>query len=180
MKTELGLPKFVTLAWVLWPAILTLILPNATREFFWHAIDQYIYRPPSVRNITSYWLKDSSAWRRIYIELWFLNSIFIALIYIKWMKNNADDLNKIDNGMTFKKLLLLGFTGLVISLTFYSPITFDPRRELTEKLRFLIFNDLGLTILTPSLFIGASCSSIIAFSYLLAAGQRIIKPTKIT
>lgn len=162
--------KTVIVLWITWPALCAALISNETKDFLEYVLKHYFLYPPSIDNITNYWLADGALWQRIYVKTWCINGYILMVMHIfyllfidqsKWL----EDAQK--KSVTI--LLIMGIFSIFMSLGFYLGWFFSTEKPLTQKAAVILTNDIGLVLLFPLVWSGTSIFFIsgIAFLYIV-------------
>ncbi len=112
--------KTVIVLWITWPALCAALISNEAKDFLEYVLKHYFLYPPSIDNITNYWLADGALWQRIYVKTWCINGYILMVMHIfyllfidqsKWL----EDAQK--KSVTI--LLIMGIFSIFMSLGFY-------------------------------------------------------------
>jgi hypothetical protein len=157
MSSKSKLLKIAIVLWITWPGLFAAFMSNEPHDFLGYALKHYFLYPPSVDYITNHWLVDGALWKRIFVNAWCINGYILMIAYVsyllfsdqsKWLEETRK--------ISIFKLLITGAFGIFLSWGFYLGWFFSPDKPLTQKVKAIIFNDVGLVFLFPLIWSGAS------------------------
>ncbi|HSX94717.1 MAG TPA: hypothetical protein VLG41_17470 [Hydrogenophaga sp.] len=165
-----GLFSVSLFVWILWPAVFVLIFRDATYDFLGAALKDYLFYPPSLINITTYWGGQESVLKSLYLSAWYANSLMLSCCYLLYLLGDLPNRSKRIQGVGQRlKAIGLALFGLVASFVIYSSTAFETKLSITHYERFLLDSGLGQFVLIPLVYVGAACAPFGAIDLFIAA-----------
>ncbi|NIT34734.1 MAG: hypothetical protein GTN45_12085 [Xanthomonadales bacterium] len=168
-----GLGNFFSVSlvvWIVWPAVFVFIFRDATYDFLGAALKDYLFYPPSLINIATYWGGQESVLKSLYLSAWYANSLMLSCCYLLYLLGELPNRRVGVQGAGQRlKAIGLALFGLVASFVVYSSAAFETKLSITQFERFLLESGLGQFVLIPLVYVGAACAPLGAIDLFIAA-----------
>lgn len=160
-------------AWILWPAVFVLFFRDAGHDFVRVALSEYFFYPPSLDNISRYWINDRPVYWSLYLSAWCVNSLLIALRYVAYLFENPWHVTESERQEPVGKLVVLGLFGLLLAVVMCSSIAFDVETPLSAKEDLLLNTLIGFWVALPGMCVGVAGAPIASVYFFFVAWRKI-------
>lgn len=160
--------------WICWPALFVFVFRDAPYDFVGAALREHYFYPPSLNNVTGYWMRDAPVYKPLYLSVWCVNAVLIAVRYCLYLIEHPHHLTELEGQYSVPKLMALGTIGLVVLVVFGSGVIFDPARPLVDESALIVGSDVGLMVGLPMLYMGWACSPVVSAFFFYAVFRKLV------